>query len=793
MNRPFLWIAVSLLLGVSAAAAGVCPGVALPSLLALAGLAVSLVVERYGGLRQAGVLLIFFGGGALLWTVRNSDAPGDPLSRYVARQPPSQTYTLRGTVEHPDTLTPGRDYMKFHLRVDTVNTLSETPAPIHGKVLVRWSDPGFPVFNGDTVEVSGPLSLQLGRVNFGVYDFEDHLRARGVHSELRLRGEDTVTLLRRGSLWSPFHLASRFRLAQADRLAKVVPESSLPLVLTVWLGERSLMDPEAYRPFVESGTAHILAVSGVHTGIIFVTITVLLDLLLGRKRRRLHAALTMTAVLIFALTAGARIPSMRAALMIFLYLSANFFDREPDAPTALSLAAILFTLHRPNIVFDPGFQLSFLSIASIFLFSGPIKGKLSRLPGWLQQSLAPTLAVQILALPVAVSLFHVLPLIGPAVNLLVIPLLSVVLWLTFLTSSLALVSETVATLFGHAIDPFVYFIHRLASLSADTFGAHVYLTKPTSWAVVLYMLTAALLYAFLRSAHARRRSIGGAALATLIMTSLFWRPFRHEPEVTFMDVGQGDATFVRAPGGQTALIDGGDRNDFVDMGRRVVAPYLWANRVSHIDAVFATHADRDHIGGLLYVLDRFSVGALYLGPFRSYAQAELDLVEKAQERGIPVHRIARGDRITLGRATVDVLHPPRDWPEGSSDNDRSLTLRLSWPGMSALLTGDIEARAEAALVGTECAAAILKVPHHGSDTSSTVPFIRSVNPTYCTVSAGRSRHKTIDAEVLERYRELGVQVFRTDAQGGIRFTSENGRIKVQRARTERGYLVRASD
>ena len=737
-----------------------------------------------------GVALAFFGCGALLWNARHLGPIGDSLAFDAARRPASTTYSLEGTVERPDILLPEGDYMQFTLRVEKVSVAGEDPA-LTGGVLVRWSDPGFALFSGDRVRVAGPLELDISRVNPGLSGVEDHYRRRGVHTAIRLRGNDAVERSESGSSFSPSYWASRLRSGLAARLSEAVPQESRPFMLTVWLGDRRRITDETYTKFLESGTAHILAVSGIHLGIVFMTVSYALRVFVPRRRTR--ACLTMAAVLLFALMAGARVSSVRAAVMIALYLTAELFDREPDTPTALSLAAILFTLHDPDVVLGPGFQLSFLSIASILVFSGPIREHLLWMPRVIREAVAVTLAVQILPLPIAVTLFHVMPFAGVLLNLIIVPLLTIVLWLSFLTSLSALVMGPAATLFGHAMHPFITLILWLVNAVSGFGAGHWYIPTPTPLGIAAYAAASALLFFSLAAVRNRGPWIGVTVCALAVAAAL-WRPMSQEAEITFLDVGHGDAAFIRTPGGSTLLIDAGDRSGFLDMGKRVVGPYLWSKGVMRLDALLISHPDRDHIGGAAYVLDHFKVGTVFLGPRDSDAPEEQELIEKCRALDIPVKRLAAGDTVVLRGAELVVLHPPGDWPSSLPRNENSLTVRLTWPGMTALFPGDVEAAAEAALIDSGSAAQILKIPHHGSRTSSSQAFIDAVQPGIAIISAGRrGRRSVLDPGVVHRYRESGAAVLRTDVAGGVRITSRNGRLYVRTARGERGYPMRTVD
>ncbi len=786
MNRPLLWTAVALLAGTGVAAANIFDGSVLFTGIGLAGFLLLFASGQSNRILVPGLTLVFFAAGALLWNARHLEPPTDSVNQF-AHQNRDTTVILEGYAERPDTYLTAAPYLRFILRADRV-IKNDKSISLEGGVLVYWKTPDFPVYHGDRVRIVGELNPELSRVNPDTPSYEDYLRRRGIHTGMKIYGDQNITALSSGSRWSLFYWASRLRGFEAKILEQSIPPQSLPFVLTVWLGERKLLTNETYTQFLQSGTAHILAVSGVHVGIIYLTFAYLMRLLLPSYRnRRLRVFLVMAAVVLFALMTGARVSSVRAATMIGLYLLAELFDREPDATNSLSVSAIFFLLHDSDVHFDAGFILSFLSIASILIFRKPISERISLLPNWARLPLATSLSVQILSLPMAVSLFFVLPLVGPLLNLLIIPLLSIILWICLLTSLAGIVSIPVAELIGNSIMPLERLLSLCIEYVASSDLAYIHLVRPTPTAIALYWSCTGAFYLALKASKHRRRWFV-VALCLLVSAGISWRPFQQPAEVTLLDVGQGDATFIRTPGGTTVLVDAGDRTKHNDQGRRTVAPFLWANHESSIDIVIATHPDRDHIGGLLYILNNFDVGAVYLNPIISNAPMEQDLVRVCEQKGIPVHRVGRGESLPVAGAQIAVVHPAKDVSDFTSDNDRSVTLHVTWPGMDVLLTGDIQAKAESELAATECQATVLKIPHHGSKSSSTHEFIDAVAPAYAVVSAG-TRKDVLKESILDRYRERNIPIFRTDRQGGIRLRVENETLLIESARGMRGYLL----
>lgn len=412
-------------------------------------------------------------------------------------------------------------------------------------------------------------------------------------------------------------------------------------------------------------------------------------------------------------------------------------------------------------------------------------------------------------MPLLARDFHRVSLGGPLSNIpaviltgFIVPLGILTLLLTFAWTRLAIAAAKLTGFLTGLLLATVNWFSRLPRVSYR-------IPDPPVWLVLLFFAALTLLASAARAAATRRTSRTARRQLSPPITLAEWlsafvlaaltilvasHPFapnlsRGQLEVTVLDVGQGDSVFAAFPDGHTMLIDGGGvaGSEWVggyrsgtDVGEEVVSPYLWSRGVKHLDVVALTHADHDHLDGLTAILENFQVGELWIGRDDNRPAVQRVFAE-ARARHIPIVHEFQGAERNLRGARADVLSPPSAEADRLSPNDASLVLRLVDNQVRFLLTGDIEKRAEESLVGDNApiAADFLKVPHHGSKTSSTEAFLTAVAPRVAVISVGESNPFGHPSEsVVERYEQRGVRLLRTDRDGAITGLTDGTTVSV---------------
>lgn len=507
--------------------------------------------------------------------------------------------------------------------------------------------------------------------------------------------------------------------------------------------------------FSVTGTAHLIAVSGSHLAIVGFVIESALQK--TRLSRGLQRGLLMLALIAYAVFTGASPSVVRACCMVAATLVANGAGRRRHGLSALFLTMAIFVLLRPTVLFEMGFELSCASVFAILCFCPYATYALGELgmPSGVASVLSVTLCSQLATLPVTIPAFGTFSLIAPLANAVIGPVISVLL-----ASSVVLAPCSLVPLLSHGTIVVPMIVARCALFFEQLFaavpGASVSVPPDTPLVYVVPFALAVLLVWWPRP---RARSMAAGLVCLMLAAGvpyIYWDRCA-PPSVTVLDVGQADAILVRQ-GGTVALVDCG-------LDERVVSA-LVRNNVHHIDAVFVTHWDEDHWGGLPDVLDRFSVGTI------AVAADALDgaPAEVLNRPGVTYRQVARGDTVDIGAFRARVMWP-FDTVDGEGNED-SLVLLLSYAqegkSLRVLLTGDAELDQEREFVQEVGDIDVLKLGHHGSKVSVDTDLLETLKPELSIASAGegnRYGHPT-DA-CIDAVRDAGGAFACTIEQGDI--------------------------
>jgi competence protein ComEC len=673
---------------------------------------------------------------------------------------------------------------------------------------------GWPDFGpGEVIACAARLRALRGTRNPGLPDPVLALRAVGIEA---LAGVPTAAAIRRiaePSGWSPRRAAYLARRALRAAIDRGVGGEAGAFLKTAVLGDRRGVSPEVEDGFRAAGATHVLSVSGLHLAAVAALFFLIVRAAAARiprlplavDPRAIAAAASLPAIGFFTLLTGEAVATERSALMLAIGMGALLVGRAASAAPTIAAAALVLLIAHPLQIFDLSLQLSVASVAGIALLArhlGPGAAPVEGLPRsalrWLWRFGAATAAATAATAPLVAHAFGEVAPLAPLGNLALVPLVEMAVVPAGLAGAAA---AAIWTPLGKLPLALAAIAARLALAIAAAFRAHAPLwvcRSPNGLETLALTAAGALALAAWGARRGGRRWLAVAALvcALIATASLAARELDRRCSsalrVTFLDVGQGDAAVIEAPGGASMLIDGGGTRDGkFDTGARIVEPFLRARGIGRLQVVALSHPHPDHLNGLLRVLDRFEVGAFWSSGDDGHNPEYQRLVALARRRGIPTPEVVT---TALGGAHVEPLGPYVDdrvgAPVGLSVNDASLVLRVGFAGRALLFPGDLEADGEGELVGRRdlgqtVSADVLKVPHHGSRTSSSDELVAAVAPRLAVMSLGWHNQFHFPApEVLARYTAAGVRVLRTDRDGAVTVTiAADGTFTV---RCERG-------
>lgn len=610
------------------------------------------------------------------------------------------------------------------------------------------------------VEIEGYVFLPANKRNTGGFDYRAYLRRRGVWGQVYVK-----------NILDFKEAKSSIKERLQAGVAKSLSEKQAALMQAIILGIRD--DLGSLREvFAKSGLAHILALSGLHVGILILALGFALKPL-GLRRYPILILLLIAFIYIVGpspsiLRAGA----MTIAALLSLWLGSGRIELW----SSLALSMIFTLLYNPSWLFDASFQLSYLAVIGLVIFTEPISklllgDKHASLPWWSYKkliiaSVVTSLSAQMLTLPIVASSFGTVPIFNPIVNIFAIPIALILVPLGFLAGVLGLISLPLAGLLNSITAIFASALMALAefgsSLPLLTWGEISWLGYSLYFiGVSAFVLTALGYLKFKR-----------ALFIALVTASFSWVSALggFSPEIVFLDVGQGDSTLIRLENRTEILIDGGGSpfSDF-DVGKGIIAPALRGFGIDELELVIASHVDADHIEGLISLFDEIPVQQLVIGAIKENDPLFDALMASAKRNNVKVVQVFKGQSITIANARLDFLNPPHNFHE--KDNDNSLTFVFNYQDKpKAVFMGDLPISVEKNLAFPKVD--ILMAGHHGSKSSTSAQILAATQPKDIVISYGRNSYGHPNGELMDRLKATGARIHETFKEGQIRLALE---------------------
>lgn len=754
------------------------------------------------------ILFFFLGASLVTFDLHPADGP-ESIRAYAT----GKDFAISGTVVHPPRI---ETNLTRIVLADLMVKSHGRWRPTEGMLRLTVGERISRVSYGDTLLFIGTIRKPRNFNNPGGFDYEFSLLRTGISATSYVEKGNRL-FIKDANPSSPVAVIEHVRDAVRGFYDTRFPTPEGAIIKALILGERADIPDQLLSAYYRTGVGHVLAISGSNVGIVFIFSYLFVHFVLVRcgrfplrhSVRKWASVISFLPVIAYTFLAGVEITVVRATLMICVFVLAILIEKEQQVFNTLVLAALVILLVMPLSLFDPSFQLSFAAVLSIIVMYPhlvePLKRRFFPIDGvrpplfhrvvfrLLQFTLVSCAAI-IGILPLSAYYFHRVTPFALPLNFIVVPLLGPV------ATTLGLLSVP----FIGAAPALSSFLTLLAAWAVSLSNAAVVLTDallpggvivfgPTILEIVLYygLILSALLY-FRKKRWALM--LAGVLVVTAMgdVAATSWH--RYSPgklEATFLSVGNGDSCVIKFPGGRTMVVDGGGLlGGTFDVGQSVVAPYLLEERIRRIDYLVLTHPDRDHAGGLTYLMENFRVGELWITRDTPNSEETPALATTARCLMIPLVVIdSSTPERSIGPTAIRALNPPPVTTGGPDAlNDRSLVFRLTYRRFSLLMTGDIQQNGLYEMLGrgTDLSAVLLKVPHHGSSPANPLSFLEAVRPRAAVISCGYENPFGFPGkESLDSLRAVGADVFRTDLDGAVTVITDGRYIKVKTMEGER--------
>ena len=691
--------------------------------------------------------------------------------------------------------------------------------------------------NGDYICMSGTVSVPDSATNPGTFDQYIYLRNKGYY-----------LCISNGTIESGNHRPysiEGFLYGIKNRCTKIIDNSfdseSAGIVKAMLVADKSTLDKNIKKLYSENGIAHIMAISGVHVAIIGMTLYGFLRKL--RIGRLISGTFSIAIIILYGIMTGMSSSTERAVIMLILSIAAEYFGRKTDAPTSMGFAMIIMVLGNPYVILDAGFQLSFAAITGVTVVAPQLRKLLGVFKRFIKaadekkkqkhkkimslrkmiikliDALVVGIASFITTTPVIIYYYYQFPPYSIFINLIVIPLVSLIVGGSILVVLTGLFFTGAAVVMTYPVRLILFSYKHLCIFASGLPGASVLVGHISIGMVFVYYLSVVLIFAILRMIRIGKTERGGPILYLMLATVLFltvvYEVYSYDKslKIVYMDVGQGDGVLLRTSGHGGILIDGGSSSN-KRVGEYVMVPVLKYYGVSEIEYAFVSHGDVDHVSGLEYLLNEEQSGVHVVNlvlPEYGDQDALQELKSEATANNVNIIYMKPGDNITYNHQhaetiNIECLYPDEEAGQGVLDtNNLSMILKttITWDvreadienlnkssdsdaSLSLLFVGDAGIAAEKRLIelyeknslgeiSDSIACDILKVGHHGSRNSSGSDFLKRVSAMYGIISCGKdNRYGHPHAETLERLKMADTKYMTTKAHGAIILSIERG-------------------
>ena len=669
---------------------------------------------------------------------------------------------------------------------------------------------------GDKIYIEGTYEIPETQRNYKGFDYNKYLKQKNILGIIKAEN----LILKSKEHGNPLLLFSNKISNKIEKkLKELLSYEVYPIVISLSVGNMDFIEEDIQEQFRNAGLLHVLAVSGTHMTYLILGTGMMFKNLFG-KRKTYY--LSIFIILFYILITGFSVSIIRSAIMGIVMLISKIVYRKNDIWTSMGLSLLIILFYNPYLILDLGMQLSYGGTIGIVLFQRDIlkfleekmlnmqKNKffINKLIKPIIEIISITISAQIIIIPIIIYSLNTLNIYFLISNIFVGVIIEPLTILCFILLISIFINNSLSTFIAYFVNMGIKILNFCAKIG-DLPYSKIYFPTPNLSIVILSFAISFFVLMFFKNYYAKNknatqirlrnlvalfkyriRQINRKFFIVLFILSIFFmyvlKLIPSDLKVHFIDVGQGDATFIITPNNSTILIDGGGNlTSSFDVGENTLIPYILDRGFSSIDFVMISHFDYDHVGGILSLLENLEVKKIIISKQYEMTDNYEKFLEIVCNKNIDIILVGAGDKINIEKNLYfDILWPSKDFIPENAINNNAIVAKMVYGKFNMLFTGDIEEIAEKEILKNYdkkvLNAVVLKVAHHGSKTSSTEEFLENVNPKIALIGVGKNNNfGHPSGEVLYRLQEHNVQLYRTDLNGEIIINiKENGYFSV---------------
>lgn len=707
-----------------------------------------------------GIFFMMFFLGVLIFSI-NEYQDNKDIESFSNRE-----FEITGYIKNIDKI--DEEYNRYIFKVDS---------PMNENIILTiGKDSNFDI--SDKLKINTILKEPEENTNPKLFNYKLYLKSKNINFKAYVDGDKVKKIGENSNLF--VKIKKSFNNTVDDSLEILKPRNR-DLIKSMILGRSNIMEEEDIDSFRNLGLAHILAVSGLHLGIITGFLILIMSAL--TMDRKLINLISILFIIIYIFLIGGPPSILRAGISLIIYFLSINLKKYSDPVNNLFFISFILSIYNPYIIFNIGFQLSFIATLSILIIPRYIKRFVKTKNNL--SALTSIIAVQIGLFPIQIYYFNYFNLLSIVGNLLIIPIISIVLPLGFvlvlLNIKLYFIGYSIATI----IDIFLDIVFKINEILINIKLFEFKIFSPNIFLIIFYYLILGIIFRKIKinflSKNINKFII--FFILIIIIFNSFNIFYENSLSVEFIDVDQGDCSLIRYKNKNYLIDTGGNTFKNFDIGKNIVIPYLIKTGVTDLDTVFISHFDDDHSKSLVDIMDEIKINRLVFGYINSENKLYQDIKTKAEKLNIPIEILNTGDKLYIDKNIFFKVYNPNKKIKdiNLSENDMSLVLELNYFDKNILFTGDIEENSENKLIENNISEVnFLKVPHHGSKTSSSEELLNKIKPKVGFIQVGKNNNFSHpNKEVLNRYKEHHTEIYRTDISGliNLHLTEKNCIIK----------------